>query len=134
MRILVMGLSGSGKTELSKSLIKRLPSFILVNADDVRKTHDDWDFSTEGRIRQAKRLRQYCLYNTIVDTIAPLQEQRDIIDPDFIIWMDTKVNSKYEDTDKIFDKPKSYDLRITDFNYDVNQILENINGKKMGST
>jgi len=129
-----MGLSGSGKTELSKKINEHL-GFVLLNADVIRKAHDDWDFSIEGRLRQAKRLRKYCFDDdTIIDTIAPLQEQRDIIDPDFIIWMDTKVNSKYEDTDKIFDKPKSYDLRITDFNYDVNQILENINGKKMGST
>ena len=54
-----MGLPGSGKTTLSKQLAKRLGSNIL-NADQIRKKFNDWDFSDEGRIRQAKRMKDYC--------------------------------------------------------------------------
>ncbi len=55
VKILVMGLPGSGKTYFSNLLKKELESIIGVtvdwfNADDIRKQFNDWDFSHEGRI------------------------------------------------------------------------------------
>ena len=55
MKILVMGLPGSGKTTLAKILVSSLKAK-WINADEVRKAADDWDFSTEGRKKQAKRM------------------------------------------------------------------------------
>ena len=52
-KILVMGLPGSGKTYFSRILCKEMNS-IHLNADNVRKKFNDWDFSRNGRIRQAK--------------------------------------------------------------------------------
>lgn len=55
-----MGLPGSGKTTLAEKLFeeicKNYPSEWL-NADEVRKECDDWDFTPEGRKRQASRMR-----------------------------------------------------------------------------
>ena len=70
--ILIMGLPGSGKTTLANEIApsldaKRLNAENLVplinakwiNADEVRKAADDWDFSEEGRKRQAKRMADF---------------------------------------------------------------------------
>jgi len=133
-KILIMGLSGSGKTTLARRLEASLKqegkSVTWINADKIRSLYQDWDFSYEGRIRQAKRLADLANVSdddyTIVDFIAPLQESRDIFDADFIIWMDTLVISKYEDTDKIFELPIKYDLHIQDHDYSVNTVCQAI--------
>ena len=54
-KILIMGLPGSGKTTLASKLIPLLNAK-WVNNDEIRKDANDWDFSEEGRIRQAKRM------------------------------------------------------------------------------
>ena len=46
--ILIMGLPGSGKTTLANELAPLLNAKRL-NADEVRKEANDWDFSEEGR-------------------------------------------------------------------------------------
>ena len=55
-KILVCGLPGAGKTFLSTRLAKRIGA-VHLNADDIRKKFDDWDFSIEGRQRQADRMK-----------------------------------------------------------------------------
>ena len=124
MKLLVMGLAGSGKTTLSRDLaeILKLPHH---NADTIRERFDDWDFSYEGRKRQAERMSTY---HGVLDFICPLPEFRDIVDPDLTIWMDTIKSSRYYDTDKIF-TPPNYDIRITQW-IDSNQLhryLEDFN-------
>ena len=119
-----MGLPGSGKTTLARELSLQLDTTFYdvqwINADQVRKMHNDWDFSKEGRIRQARRMRQLSdeLGSTyvIADFVCPLQEMRDIYDPDWTIWMDTIDQGRYEDTNSLFEKPSSfhYDFRISE--------------------
>ena len=129
-----MGLPGSGKTTLARRLESSLKyegkSVTWLNADKIRSLYQDWDFSYDGRIRQAKRLADLANVSdddyTIVDFIAPLQESRDIFDAGFTIWMDTVVISKYEDTDKIFEAPTKYDLCIQDHGYSVQSIINSI--------
>ena len=58
MKILVMGLPGSGKSTFAEPLAKSLFG-IWINADQVREKYDDWDFSTEGRIRQSQRMKHF---------------------------------------------------------------------------
>jgi len=113
IRILVMGLPGSGKTTLAEQIVLdlklRCRSVDWFNADEVRKLHDDWDFSIEGRIRQAYRMRnaidlsdsEFC----IVDFIAPLKVMRQIIDADIVVWLDTIKEGRYEDTNALFERP-----------------------------
>ena len=120
MRVLIMGLPGAGKTTIGREICKqgaarRLP-VALYNADDIRKAHDDWDFSEEGRIRQAHRMReaadQMLDAINLCDFVAPLPEMRRIFAPDFTIWVDTIAEGRYEDTNKAFVPPEHYDLRV----------------------
>jgi adenylylsulfate kinase len=58
-KILLFGLPGSGKSTLAEQLAKLLNG-VWLNADEIRKEYNDWDFSMEGRIRQANRMRWSC--------------------------------------------------------------------------
>ena len=122
-RILVMGLPDTGKTTLSKAIVTALSkdhTVLWLNADAVRAQFNDWDFSTEGRLRQAQRMRDIAdeaerLGRTdyvLADFIAPLQQMRDIYDADVTIWVDTLPESKYADTNAIFEPPEKYDYRV----------------------
>ena len=56
MKILIFGLPGSGKSTLAEPFAE-LINGIWINADQVRTHHDDWDFTPEGRMRQAMRMK-----------------------------------------------------------------------------
>jgi hypothetical protein len=123
-RILVMGLPGSGKTIFADQLIENLSvkgsSTTWLNADQVRKRFDDWDFSHQGRIRQAKRMAELAEGANsdfvIADFVAPLKEMRDIFHSDWTVWLDTIREGRYADTNKMFEEPQEYDFRITEKN------------------
>jgi adenylylsulfate kinase-like enzyme len=124
MRILICGLSGSGKTTLSKQLADKL-CYMHLNADEIRTKYDDWDFSAVGRTRQAQRMAAEAnQYNAVViDMIAPLAIHKSIVKANKVIFMNTKKESIYKDTDNIFTIPSKVDLEITDFNYDINDVI-----------
>ena len=117
-RILIMGLPGSGKTTLALELMQLLaPNAVHLNADAIRKINNDWDFSEEGRIRQAKRMRTLAdgiVRNyAIADFVAPLEEMRRIYNADYIIWVDTIKEGRFEDTNRAFICPDNYNIRVT---------------------
>jgi adenylylsulfate kinase len=122
-RILIMGLPGSGKTTLATGLeaeIKKAGHSVMhLNADHMRNLHNDWNFSEEGRLRQAKRMDGYANISdadyTIMDFVCPLPAMRGIVRADYIIWMDTINKSRFEDTNKVFEPPLTFDLRIESF-------------------
>jgi len=59
--------------------------------------------------------------------VCPLEEMREIINPDLIIWMNTTQSSKYADTDSIFEPPLNSNITITNLNYNINDIINGIN-------
>jgi adenylylsulfate kinase len=119
-----MGLPGSGKTTFAKELILRLweegRTVTWLNADKVRKTYNDWDFSEEGRIRQSLRMKELADKSTndyvICDFVAPLLEMRNNFNADFTIWIDTIKKGRYEDTNRIFVEPDYFNVRVTEQN------------------
>lgn len=135
-RILIMGLPGAGKTFLAQALKKYLETnsdffkpnaesiegsraeVKWINADDVRKKYNDWDFSHEGRIRQSIRMRELAdgFFNdfVIADFVAPLPEMRHNFKADWTIWVDTIDAGRFEDTNKMFVPPEVYDFRVTE--------------------
>lgn len=139
MKILVCGLPGSGKTTLARPLA-RLLGAVHINADEVRTKYDDWDFTPEGRIRQAQRMRH--LADGIVmadkiavaDFVAPTDKAREEFAPDYVIWMDTvnksqSVNgpaakgSTFEQTDKMFEKPSRCNYHVAEWFEDTHAQL-----------
>ena len=116
--ILVMGLPGAGKTTLANELAKLIKAKRL-NADEIRKAANDWDFSEEGRTRQAKRMSDEALKlknggnNVIADFICPTPEARNLFPADYIIWVDTIEEGRFDDTNKMFVKPDKYDFHVT---------------------
>jgi len=119
-KILVCGLPGSGKTHLSKNLSNLLTA-VHLNADEIRKKHNDWDFSPAGRLRQANRMKsladEYSEYKRIViaDFVCPTNKLRDEFSADITIWVDTIKEGRFEDTNKIFEEPNHVDYHITKF-------------------
>ena len=117
-KILIMGLPGSGKTTLASELVPLLNAKWLNN-DKVRKAANDWDFSEEGRIRQAKRMAEHALKlkndgnYVVADFICPTPEARSLFPADFIIWVDTIKEGRFEDTNQMFIKPEKYDFHVT---------------------
>ena len=110
-----MGLPGSGKTTLAKELKKSLKAD-WINADKVRRKFDDWDFSKKGVLRQAKRMKDLAKksknFFVIADFICPYREGRKIFKPDFLVWMNTIKKGRVSTFDKVFQKPKRFDLKI----------------------
>ena len=116
--ILIMGLPGSGKTTLASELVPLLKAKWL-NADEVRKEANDWDFSAEGRTRQAKRMWAKAKElrdqgnHVVADFVCPTPAARDLFPADFIIWVDTIKEGRFEDTNKMFVKPEKYNYHVT---------------------
>ena len=120
-RILICGLPGAGKTFLAERLLVQLGNASWFNADAIRKEFDDWDFSDDGRKRQMKRMKN--LTSTavadgkyaIADFVCPTNSLRKEFDADYIIWMNTITEGRFEDTNKVFENPApgSVDIEIT---------------------
>jgi|TARA_B110000263_G_scaffold234816_1_gene232758 adenylylsulfate kinase len=116
--ILIMGLPGSGKTTLASELAPLIRAK-RINADEVRKEANDWDFSKEGRKRQSIRMAALAKKilqdgsHVIADFICPTPEARAMFPADFVIWVDTIKKGRFEDTNKMFIKPEKFDCHVT---------------------
>ena len=119
-----MGLPGSGKTTLASKLVPLIKAKWLNN-DKVRKEANDWDFSEEARKRQAKRMADFAErykqdgHHVVADFICPTPEARKLFNPDYIVWVNTINKGKYDDTNKMFVKPKKFDFQVTTYNAEL---------------
>ena len=119
--ILIFGLPGSGKTTLANKIFQKLENTNVINGDFIREKYNDWDFSEQGRIRQANRMntlaKEAIANNRIVvaDFVCPTEKTRKDFNADYTIFMDTIKEGRYDDTNKMFEVPKDYDFRIEYF-------------------
>jgi len=75
-----------------------------------------------ARIRQSLRMAEFALRSTgdyvICDFVAPLPEMRNNFKADWadwVVWMDTIDQGRFEDTNKAFVPPQVYDFRVSEF-------------------
>ena len=124
MKILIMGLPGSGKSYLAERLHKHLNS-AWYNADRMREMANDWEFSQEARQRQAMRMRTIADFErnqgrtVICDFVCPTAITRTLFKADVTIWMDTVKEGRFEDTNRVFEAPETVDHHISHYMTDA---------------
>ena len=141
MKILIFGLPGSGKTTLAKPFAELIGG-VHINADAVREAYDDWDFTPEGRMRQAQRMRH--LSDGVVmagkiavaDFVCPTEAARAEFAPDYTVWMDTIKEGRFQDTNKMFEQPPECDYHVAQWFEDTHaqlvQVVQNYMRRKDG--
>jgi adenylylsulfate kinase len=120
MKILICGLPGSGKTTLAAPFAKLIGA-VHLNADAVRDEYNDWDFTLEGRMRQAQRMKFLADgvvragKHVVADFVAPTKKAREEFGADFIIWMDTIKEGRFADTNAIYEPlaKDEYDYHVS---------------------
>ena len=131
MKVLIFGLPGSGKTTLAKPFAELIGG-VHINADEVRERYHDWDFTPEGRLRQAERMRHIADgvvsagKVAVADFVAPTFLSRIKFQADFVVWMDTIEQSKYEDTNAMFEKPLEWDYHVAQWFSDTHAQLSEV--------
>ena len=116
MKILICGLPGSGKTWLAERLVHNIDNCAWFNADVIRTASNDWDFTPEGRVRQAHRMKTFADFevshgrSVICDFVAPTENSRLSFKPDYLIWLNTikegrVVENKKEELETAKDHP-----------------------------
>ena len=112
MIILVMGLSGAGKSALTQELAPRLNAVVL-NGDEVRATlSSDLGFAHSDRVEHARRigtvarLLHHQGHTVIADFICPTEDTREAFgEPDHLILVDRVDTCQFEDTNLLWERP-----------------------------
>jgi adenylylsulfate kinase len=136
VRILVQGLPGSGKTYMS-TILKDELKCAYFNADEIRQMANDWDFSLNGRLRQARRMKVFSEFESnngrlvICDFVCPTAETQEIFDADMVIFMNTIEEGRFEDTNRMFSVPVNPNFEITEKNAEkyVSEIVDYIRNR-----
>jgi adenylylsulfate kinase len=133
MIIQIIGLPGSGKTALATALKERINA-IHLNADEVRSTvNSDLGFTAEDRIEHARRMGEMArlianqgVAPVIVDFVCPTKETREAFGPaDVVVWVDRIKQGRFEDTNKMWQDPERFDIRILD-GYTLEQEVDTV--------
>ena len=133
-KILIMGLPGAGKTTLAKYILRDIKA-VWVNADEVRKKFNDWDFSENGRIRQSLRMKEISDKaikngnNVVADFICPTPKTRKEFNADYLVWVDTIQKGRFDDTNNFFVKPTKFNMRVDTKNAEFwsKKIIDDLN-------
>jgi hypothetical protein len=135
-RILVMGLPESCKTSLSKKLAEKFEDVTILNSMEHRISSKDLDFTEDGQMRHCYRMlkliRESKARITIVDMACPLPKMRQILNADIVVWASDKKESKYEELNKIYVPPVTYDIECEDDSEEtVEKIIKRILSKRL---
>jgi adenylylsulfate kinase len=128
MKILIMGLPGSGKTTLAKPFAELIGG-VWINADQIRERYNDWDFSIDGRIRQAQRMKhladgiEMAGKIAVADFVCPTEKTRQEFGADYTVWMDTIKEGRFADTNILFEPPLNVDYHVKDWFKDTHAEL-----------
>ena len=123
-----MGLPGSGKTTLAKPFAELIGG-VWINADQIRERYNDWDFSIDGRIRQAQRMRhladgiELAGKIAVADFVCPTEKARQEFGADYTVWMDTISEGRFADTNILFEPPLNVDYHVKDWFKDTHAEL-----------
>lgn len=123
-----MGLPGSGKTTLAKPFAELIGG-VWINADQIRERYNDWDFSIEGRIRQAQRMKhladgiEMSGKIAVADFVCPTEKARQEFGADYTVWMDTIKEGRFADTNILFEPPLNVDYHVKDWFKDTHAEL-----------
>ena len=128
MIIQIIGLPGSGKTTLATELANRINA-VHLNADYVRSTiNSDLGFSPEDRIEHSRRMGEMANMlssqglDVVVDFICPTQTTRIAFGkPDILIWMNTILEGRFDDTNKLWEAPEDFDCSFTNHDLDAKE-------------
>ena len=60
----------------------------------------------------SKKLKEDGSY-VVADFICPTPEARSLFPADYIIWVDTIKEGRFDDTNKMFVKPEKFDCHVT---------------------
>ena len=130
-----MGLPGSGKTTLAEKLVPKLNA-AWFNADAVRQDiYSELGFAPEDRLKHATRMGKLCDWSkmggcyVIADFVCPTKETRNAFNPDFTIWVNRIEKGRFEDTNKLFEKPENHDIELNEGTPDewCQMVLEKLN-------
>lgn len=114
MVILISAPASQGKSTFCKRLLCHLSAEYFEN-DSLRQKTNNWDFSPTGRQLAAQNMLQAIQRSSaaikVVDMICPTKELRKIIAPDIIVYIDSNLPTKYEDTSALYERPTRDECR-----------------------
>lgn len=114
MVILISAPASQGKSTFCKRLLCYL-SAEYFNNDDLRAKTLNFDFSPAGRQLAAQNMLSAVQNSSaqikVVDMICPTKELRKILAPDVIVFIDSNLPTKYEDTAAIYIRPTKDECR-----------------------
>jgi hypothetical protein len=130
-RVLLMGKPGSSRKSVAQELSKHFKDSTVLHSKEQRIIHKDIDYTEGGRLRHTNRLLTMARNSgsddiVIIDSVCPLEEQRNILNPDLIFWIDDTKESFEE-----FKEPLLYDSRYTVINNEaIEDMVRRIKSKR----